>query len=370
MKRRRMLGFLGILTSISVGSWIAFNKSVLGTNPKGKRLQRIKKSPNYKDGEFQNLSYTPTFAEENNKIGSMFRVMTSKNIRTKPSVALPTVKTDLKQISPNTDYMIWFGHSSYLLQIEGKTILIDPVLSGYAAPFSWLNASFKGTDPYTAESLPNIDYLFISHDHYDHLDYETIKKIQSKVKQVVCGLGVGEHLEYWGYSPDIIHELDWNESIELENDWKLTATTARHFSGRGLQRNKTLWVSFVLKTSQHNLFLGGDSGYDTHFKAIGDQYGPFDLALLEQGQYNTAWKYIHLMPEEIFTVAQELQAKRIFAGHNSKFKLSIHPWDEPLQLLWENSKKQNIPVITPKIGERVDLKEENPTFSAWWEGIV
>ncbi|NGZ43638.1 MBL fold metallo-hydrolase [Cytophagaceae bacterium 50C-KIRBA] len=365
-----MLGFLGILTSISVGSWIALNKSVLGTNPKGKRLHRIKNSPHYNNGEFQNLSYTPTFAEENNKIGSMLRVMTSKNIRTKPTVALPTVKTDLKQISPNTDYMIWFGHSSYLLQIEGKTILIDPVLSGYAAPFSWMNASFKGTDPYTAESLPSIDYLFISHDHYDHLDYETIKKIKSKVKRVVCGLGVGEHLEYWGYSPDIIEELDWNESITLEQGWQLTATPARHFSGRGLQRNRTLWISFVLKTSQHNLFLGGDSGYDTHFKAIGDQHGPFDLALIEQGQYNLAWKYIHLMPDEIFTVAKDLKAKKIFAGHNSKFKLSIHPWDEPLQLLWENSKKQDIPVITPKIGELVDLGLANPSFSTWWEGII
>ncbi|MHA8097858.1 MBL fold metallo-hydrolase [Aquirufa aurantiipilula] len=370
MKRRRMLGFLGILTSVSIGSLLALNKAVFGLNPKGKRLIRIKNSPHYQNGTFQNLSYTPTFAEENNKIGSMFRVMTSKDIRTKPSVALPTVKTDLKQIGPNTDYMIWLGHSSYLLQIEGKTILIDPVLSGYAAPFSWLNSSFKGTDPFTPENLPQIDYLFISHDHYDHLDYETIKKIRGKVKQVVCGLGVGEHLEYWGYSADIIHELDWNESIDLEKEWKLTATPARHFSGRGLQRNKTLWISFVLKTPHHNLFLGGDSGYDTHFKVIGEEHGPFDLALIEQGQYNLAWKYIHLMPYEIFTVAKELNAKKIFAGHNSKFKLSIHPWDEPLQLLWENSKKHEIPIITPKIGELVDLKDKNQTFSAWWQGIT
>lgn len=370
MKRRRMLGFLGILTSISLGSWIAFNKAVLGANPKGKRLERIKNSPHFKNGEFQNLSYTPTFAEENNKIGSMWRVMTSKNIRTKPSVALPTVKTDFTKISPSTDYMIWFGHSSYLFQIEGKTLLIDPVLSGYAAPFSWLNASFKGTDPYTAESLPDIDYLLISHDHYDHLDYETILKLKGKVKRVICGLGVGAHLEHWGYSADIIEELDWNESIDLEKDWKLTATPARHFSGRGIQRNKTLWLSFVLKTPHHNLFLGGDSGYDHHFKYIGEKYGPFDLALIEQGQYNLAWKYIHLMPEEIFIAAKELNAKKIFAGHNSKFKLSVHPWDEPLKRLWENSKKQDIPVITPKIGELVDLKDDQSTFSNWWEGIV
>ncbi|RXK48801.1 MBL fold metallo-hydrolase [Aquirufa rosea] len=370
MKRRRMLGYLGILTTVSLGSIYTLNKKVWGANPKGKRLQRIQNSPHYNNGEFQNLSYTPTFAEENNKIGSMFRVMTSSNHRTKPSIALPSLKPNLASISSSEDYMIWLGHSSYLFQIEGKTLLIDPVLSGFAAPFSWMNSSFPGTDPLTAEELPDIDYLLISHDHYDHLDYATIQKIINKVKRVICGLGVGAHLEHWGYSPDLISEIDWHESITLEKDWQITATPARHFSGRGIQRNKTLWVSFVLKTNQYNLFLGGDSGYDSHFKSIGEQYGPFDLALIEQGQYNQAWKYIHLMPEEIFTVAQELQAKKIFAGHNSKFKLSVHPWDEPMKLLWGNSQQQEIPIITPKIGEVVYLNRNNQVFSRWWEGII
>lgn len=295
----------------------------------------------------------------------MMDFLLSKKVDRTPRRAFHFEKTDILGLDRNENVLIWFGHSSYYFQLNGKTFLVDPVFSPFAAPFYFSNKAFKGTTMYKAPDLPPIDFLILSHDHYDHLDYRTILSLRDQVDRVVCSLGVGQHFEYWGYNGSDISELDWFDNVDLGNNMNLTATPARHFSGRGFKRNKTLWSSFVLKTDDFNLFLGGDSGYDTFFSDIGEKFGPFDLAILEQGQYNKFWNNIHLLPSEIYKTAEQLNTKSIMPVHNSRFALSDHPWYEPLEKITENN--NGLRLLTPKIGELVNLTDGSQTFEQWWK---
>lgn len=340
-----------------------------GKRPEGKRLETISKSKNYRDGKFQNLNFTPQLTEGTTIPKVLYSFLFQKNPLTKPTGNIPSVKTDLLNLSTEQDALVWFGHSSYFIRLDGKTFLIDPVFSGNASPLPGTNKSFGGTDRYTVADLPAIDYLIITHDHYDHLDHQTIVQLKSKVKTVISGLGVGAHLEYWGYDANTIIETDWYTTTDLGNGFVIHTTPARHFSGRGFTRNKTLWVSYVLQTPGMKIFLGGDSGYDTHFAKIGNEYGPFDLAILENGQYDARWKYIHATPEEMLQIAKELKTRRVFPVHSGKFAMANHAWDEPLKKVSEIAKAQNIPLLTPMIGEMVWLKDENQEFSEWWKEV-
>ena len=338
-----------------------------GRLPGGERLQLIQQSSNFKDGIFKNLNPTPQLAEDARFV-EMFRDMLfSKNRR--PQGKIPTVKTNLKSLNSDEDVLIWFGHSSYYVQLDGKKILVDPVFSGHASPFFFSVKAFPGTDIYSPDDFPEIDYLFITHDHWDHLDYKTVRKLRPKIKNVITGLGTGEHLERWGFSKNQIFENDWYESFSPEDGIQVTTTPARHFSGRGFRPKKSLWVSFVFQTPYYKLFIGGDSGYDNHFAEIGEQYGPFDMAILENGQYNKNWKYIHMMPEQVLQAAKDLNAKRLFPVHSSKFALANHPWDEPLKRIAELNRNSEMPIITPKIGEKVKLNDITQSFDNWWEKV-
>ena len=340
-----------------------------GKMPSGKRLDRIKLSPNYRNGAFQNLSITPDLTDGATYFSVMKEFIFGDKKGQKPKTKIPAQKTDLLTLKHSENILVWFGHSSYFLQIDGKRILVDPVLSGNASPITFTTKAFPGADNYTPDDIPEIDYLIITHDHYDHLDYDTISKLKSKVKTLITGLGTGEHLEYWGYDSEKIIEKDWNETVELGNGFVINTVPSRHFSGRQLKRNQALWMSFVLKTPSQNLFLGGDSGYDSHFAEIGNKFGPFDLAILENGQYDKSWKNIHLMPNEILKAAKELNASRIFPVHSAKFALGNHAWSEPLNLIVENNKVENLQLITPMIGEKVDLNDKNQKFSEWWKSV-
>lgn len=214
-----------------------------------------------------------------------------------------------------------------------------------------------------------IDYLLITHDHYDHLDYETILKLKPKIKQVVCGLGVGEHFEYWGFGLDKIIEKDGNESVTIDDNLTLHTVTARHFSGRSFTRNNTLWMSYVLQTNDFKMYLGSDSGYDTHFEELGKKFNGFDIALLDNGQYNLAWQELHMLPQEVLKAASELKAKRLFPVHSSKLKLAFHPLDEPLSKITELNKSYTFPMVTPIIGEIVYLKDTAQQFKQRWVGV-
>ncbi|MDR1739682.1 MAG: MBL fold metallo-hydrolase, partial [Bacteroidales bacterium] len=229
--------------------------------------------------------------------------------------------------------------------------------------------SFEGTDIYTPDDMPQIDFLLISHDHYDHLDYKTIVALKPKVKNVICGLGVGEHFEYWEYEPSLIIEKDWYETVSIDESIKIHILPARHGSGRSIARDNTLWVSFIIETPLEKIYLGGDSGYDTHFAEIGAKYGSIDIAILENGQYNDAWHYIHTLPDEVLQAAKDLNAKRIFPVHSSKFFMARHSWDEPLVKLSELCEEVDFPLITPMIGEAVFLNDSTRIFRKWWLGL-
>lgn len=351
---------------------INMSLKITGKLPSGKHLQKLKQSPNYKDGAFQNLSPTP-MKPEGVSYWKMTKEFFKKHPDTAPPGKLPFIKTDLSKLNAEEPVIVWFGHSSYLLRIESKTFLVDPVFSGNAAPVSFMVKAFPGSNEYKTDDMPAIDYLILTHDHYDHLDFKTIRKLRNKVGKIFCSLGISSHLKHWGVDQSIITEMDWWQSEQLDPTIQLTAAPARHFSGRGIKRGQTLWSSFILKTSTHNLYLGGDSGYDTHFASIGEKYGPFDLAILESGQYNTMWPLIHMMPEETVQAALDLKAKALMPVHWGKFRLGMHPWDEPVKRVTikaeEISKEQGtgnkLQVVTPKIGEPL-LINGNYSTSNWW----
>ena len=340
---------------------------IYGKLPSGPRASRIRNSPQYRNGSFQNESLTNAMAED----ASFFKTMKEfvhKSKSVKPAKALPHVKTNLKQLDPQTEpRLVWFGHSSYLLHLEGMNILVDPVFSGNAAPVSFMVKAFKGADAYGIKDMPPIDILLLTHDHYDHLDYKTVSALKGSVKQVVCSLGVGSHLEHWGFSPSKINELDWHETFE-SSSLKLTAAPARHFSGRGIKRGQTLWSSFIVQGARHRLYLGGDSGYDAHFKSIGKTWGSFDLAILESGQYNKYWPHIHMMPEQTVQACLDLNASRLLPVHWGKFALAMHPWNEPIERVMAEASRQKVQVLTPRIGEVLQVL--NPEgLSHWWKNV-
>ena len=364
-----MFIFLFIVVVLVLAGFIVMNQRKFGKHPAGTRLERIKTQSNYSNGAFQNQSFTPDLTEGASfySVGKEF--LFSKKERMFPKGEIPSEKTDLLHLDPANDILVWFGHSSYFIQVDGKTILVDPVLSGYASPFSFTTNAFKGADIYKPEDIPEIDILFITHDHWDHLDYNAVMQLRAKIKQIICSLGTGEHLEFWGFDKNIITEMNWNETMDLGQGFVVNTVPARHFSGRTFKRNQGIWTSYALRTPTLNLYLGGDSGYDKHFAEAGNNFGPFDLALLENGQYDKNWKYIHMLPEETLKAANDLKAKRLFPVHNSKFKLGNHEWDTPMREISRLKKAMGVTVITPKIGQQVNLKDTTQQFEEWWNGV-
>ncbi len=353
-----------IIGLLALGFFIFMQQAVFGSNPSGARLERILKSPNYKNGSFQNLSPTEVMLKDASFL-KMMKDFFSKPKTTEPQYTLPSIQTNLNTLEDDKPTIVWFGHSSYLIKSKGKNILVDPIFSGHASPVSFFAKAFKGANTYGVKDMPTIDLLIITHDHYDHLDYETILALQPKVKKMYTSLGVGAHLEHWGIPASKIVEFDWWENQKISNTIELTATPARHFSGRSFTRGKTLWSAFVLKIDGYSIFIGGDSGYDSHFKKIGEQYGPFDIALLEAGQYGTNWPYIHMLPEQTIEAAKDLNAKILMPVHWGKFALALHDWNEPIQRIVEHAYKNQVKLTTPMIGEAVVLDSIYPN-KVWW----
>lgn len=361
-------GFIILVILIIALYFMITGQEVFGSEAKGERLLRMQHSRYYKNKQFQNLHDTPALAEGYSMPKVMFNFLfDKKDPHLKPSYKIPSFHTDLKNIPKHQDVFIWLGHSSYFIQTDGVSFLVDPVLSSYGSPFRFFNKAFSGSDNFKPEDIPFIDYLVITHDHYDHLDYPTVKAIRNRVGKVILPLGVGAHLERWGYTTEQLIEEEWETEVNLKNNIQIIFTPARHFSGRKMKRNVTLWTSYVLITPTKKLFLGGDSGYDTHFKMIGEKYGPFDFAIMENGQYNEAWKYIHALPEDVIQASIEVKAKNIIPVHSSKFALALHPWNEPLQKVTNLAKNRNLSVLTPMIGQPVDLNVQDYHFEKWWD---
>lgn len=338
-----------------------------GKHPQEERLRRVQESPNYRDGEFQNQIPTPLFTEDVSTISIIWSNITDKNERLVPSEPIETIKTDLKSLDLQLDFVVWLGHSSWFIQLGGKRILIDPVLSDYAAPFPFANKAFDGTSIYSPDDIPEIDILLISHDHWDHLDYDTVTALRSKIKRVICPLGVGSHFEYWDFPKEKIHEVDWNGRIAVETDFTVHVLPARHYSGRFMSKNKTQWAGFALVTPARKIFFSGDSGYGPHFSRIGEAFQGFDLVLLDAGQYDSRWALIHMTPEEAARAAEDLGAKLLVPAHIGRFAIANHAWDEPFFRLVKASENKSYRLLTPLIGESVSLGNDFDSFSYWWE---
>ncbi len=337
----------------------------LGQNPRGEDLLKIRSSENYREGAFENLEPTRVMTEEGSMMKALLNFL-NKPANVSPKNPVPHVRTDLSGMLPEAT-VVWFGHSSYFIHLGGKNILVDPVFSGHASPFSFAVKNFAGSNAYAAGDMPLIDLLIITHDHYDHFDYQTLMALKPRVFNICTTLGVGSHLRYWGFDPRIIRELDWWEHYEPFSGMEVTCTPARHFSGRTLQRAQTLWGAFVLEVAGTRLFLGGDSGYGSHFKEIGKK-GPFDLVILETGQYNTQWPQIHMMPEESVIAAVDLGAQCLLPVHWAKFALAFHAWNDPIKRVVSAAARVGMSVATPMIGEPFIIGGACPDRH-WWEEV-
>lgn len=285
-----------------------------------------------------------------------------------PKRTLGPFKTDISiyQKEPAGGLRItWIGHSSLIIEIDGKRILTDPVWSERASFSSFFGPKRFFEAPLALYEVPSLDAILISHDHYDHLDKATIKYFADKQIPFFCSKGVGKHLENWGILRNFISELDWGDSAMITNDCILTATPARHFSGRGITgRDETLWASYVIKTPGHNIFYGADSGWFPGFKEIGDQYGPFDLTLLEIGAYGQHWPDIHMGPDNAANAHLALKGKLMMPIHWGTFNLAPHAWDEPIERLLQLAKQKNIKLFIPEPGRPTEAN--GPLNSEWW----
>ncbi|SEL03081.1 MBL fold metallo-hydrolase [Parapedobacter koreensis] len=367
--KRTMIILLCLIGILLISTCCFLRQPQFGALPKGARLESVKKSPNYKDGRFRNMVEKPTIAEGYSVWSEIYKTLFKDYPRLEPIDSLPSIKTNLKAIPPDSDVVVWFGHSSFFLQVDGVKILVDPVFSGNASPLPGGSKAYKGSDIYTVQDMPEIDYMLLSHDHYDHLDYETAKALQSKVKHVICGLGAGAHYERWGYEEQQILEKDWVDKVKVKPGFAIYTESTHHESGRGFKRGQSLWLSFFIESPAMNIYYSGDGGYSDRFIKIAEKFGNVDWAIMECGQYNKAWQSVHGLPEEVAIATTELKAKNLLPVHHSKFKLAKHPWDEPLGQISVLSQSKPYRLATPMIGEVIHLNDSTQIFEQWWKDI-
>jgi L-ascorbate metabolism protein UlaG (beta-lactamase superfamily) len=327
------------------------------------------KSPQYRDGKFVNQVHTSWDTSFRSMI-SMMKDFLKGNPERKPQAPLQMESFLPPLKKGSAPKVTWFGHSAFLLEIEDKTILFDPMFGKAPTPFPVRNQRYSKELPFKIEELPIIDAIVLSHDHYDHLDYGSIMKLKGRVKNYIAPLGVGAHLERWGISPDNIQEHDWWDEFTFEG-LQLACTPARHFSGRGLtDRNATLWCSWAIIGQDAKIFFSGDGGYGPHFKEIGEKYGPFDLTLMECGQYDARWAAIHMLPEETIQAHQDVKGRLLIPVHWGAFTLSLHAWHDPVERAVRAAEKSGVEIATPRIGETLTVGKQEYLNAPWWKLIT
>ncbi|MDG1905396.1 MAG: MBL fold metallo-hydrolase [Arenicella sp.] len=355
------LMILLLLLVIAITLFIQF-APVFGGKPDAQSMAKLMLSDQF-DGEvFRNLMPTDVATPSDQEVSIMdFLNPPAGKI---PAEPLPS-KQFRKDSLTNGDF-VWFGHSTVLMRTNDVTIITDPVFYN-ASPIPFTVTPFALQVENRISDLPEIDVVLISHDHYDHLDYQAIQEMDPKVKKYLVPLGVKAHLQRWGVADSKIVEMDWYES-DLEGVVRFTFAPARHFSGRGLNnRLSTLWGSWVVQSNSSSVYFSGDSGYSEEFKKIGDQFGPFDIAFLEDGAYNPAWDQIHMYPEESVQASIDLNAKVYFPIHWGKFDLSTHTWTDPITRAHQSARQKNVQLATPVIGD-VFSADDYPQ-SNWWSDI-
>jgi L-ascorbate metabolism protein UlaG (beta-lactamase superfamily) len=334
---------------LGISVFLVLQHPSFGRRMSAERRQRIESSPNYRDGKFRNEHPTAQFTGKKSAMETLWGFLTDQSRNRIPTTPVPSEKHDLRQL-PAEDLYVWFGHSSYLVQVAGCRVLVDPVLR-MEFPASLMLKPFKGSDIYQPEDIPNVDYLIITHEHWDHLDYATLRDLRSKIGKVICPLGVGEYIEYWGFAPDSIIEMDWYQAWSANDDsLRITCLPSRHFSNRLLKRDQTLWASFMLECGGRKVYIGGDGGYDDRFRRIHEKFANIDIAFLENGQYNEDWAQIHTTPQTLAQAMVDIAADNIVTVHHNKFALARHPWNEPDSLAREIAGEKNINLLDSPLG--------------------
>lgn len=330
---------------------------------------RLHKSPHFQGGKFSNPIPTAMVTSTADKL-SMLRDFVKRRPNARPAPGrMPVVKLDAAALG-RTDRLrvTWLGHSAAVLEIGGRTLLLDPMLGRAPSPFPRFGGKRYADElPFDIEELPRIDAVLYSHDHYDHLDYGTVRRLHPKVGRFIVPLGVGAHLRRWGVDEDRIEEHDWYETFEWEG-LRLACMPARHFSGRGLTgRDTTLWCSWVIEGGGKKVFFSGDSGYAPHFVEIGERFGPFDLALVECGQYDPRWAAIHMTPEETVQAHIDVRGAVLLPIHWGAFTLALHDWNDPIRRASAEAARRGVRLIAPRIGETVAIEDApSEPVESWW----
>ncbi|NBM16910.1 MBL fold metallo-hydrolase [Streptomyces sp. GC420] len=356
----------------------ALRPAAFGADPAGERMERIRRSPHFADGVFQNpvgASTRPSDGFLTDYAKRYFRK--EERVRRAPSAPVPLHTGTLGELAeqPATGLRLtWMGHSSVLAEIDGRRILFDPVWGERCSPFSFVGPKRLHPVPVPLASLGPVDAVVISHDHYDHLDLPTIRALAGTGTVFAVPLGVGAHLERWGVGADRLRELDWNETTRIAG-LRLTATPARHFCGRGLRNQQhTLWASWAVAGAEHRIYHSGDTGYFPGFRDIGADHGPFDATMIQIGAYSEYWPDIHMTPEEGLRAHLALQGGEprgvMLPIHWATFNLAPHPWAEPGEGSVEAAAAVGARLALPRPGEPFEPTAENVPASPWWRGVA
>ncbi|MFI5958434.1 MBL fold metallo-hydrolase [Cryptosporangium sp. NPDC051539] len=365
------LALTGIAASVA---WAVRDiPSALGGRPSGPRLERMRRSPRYREGAFQNEAPTSLSAPGVVPGGrSMLSEFVFGRQRRKPAKPVPVVVPTLAELTaPASDGLraTWLGHATVLLEIEGRRVLFDPVWSERCSPSSLAGPRRLHPVPVDLGALPLVDAVVISHDHYDHLDETSIRTLaRLQDAPFLVPLGVGAHLERWGVPASRIVELDWDETATIAG-LGFTATAARHFSGRLRSDNATLWASWVVAGADRKVFYTGDSGYFEGYTTIGAAHGPFDLTLIQIGAYAPYWPDIHMTPEEGVAAHVAVNGGLLVPVHWGTFNLALHDWSEPVERLLTEAAECGVRVAVPRPGQAIDV-DDAPAPDGWWRSIA
>jgi len=361
----RALGALfGLVTVLGVVG-LADSWAAIGTKPAASRLERIVKSPQYRDGKF-----VDTIPRVEPDVWAATRRWIAGTPQSQPSSPLPVIQRTTRDFEtpPASGLRItWFGHSSLLVEIDGRRVLVDPVWSERCSPSRFMGPKRFHAVPLPVEALPKLDAVVISHDHYDHLDYATVMALKQRNVPFFVPLGVGAHLEYWGIDPGLVRELDWWQESEL-GGLKFVATPARHFSGRGLGNDLTLWSGWAILGPTRRVYYSGDTAMFEGFEQIGERLGPFDATMIEVGAYDAMWADVHVGPEQAVEAHRAVRGRVLFPVHWGTFDLALHTWVEPAERLLEAAKAEGVTVVTPKPGQSIDPLDP-PQPERWWPNV-
>ncbi|SER54266.1 L-ascorbate metabolism protein UlaG, beta-lactamase superfamily [Lentzea xinjiangensis] len=333
----------------------------LGGTPDPRRMAR---SPRYREGVFHNDRRVRTVPDR--QAFSLAEFVSGGTGRA-PSAEVPLVGP----AAPVSEglHITWYGHASALVEVDGAAVLVDPVWSDRCSPSSRMGPKRLHPVPHRLADLPALSAVVISHDHYDHLDMDTVRELtRTTFAKFVVPLGIGAHLARWGVPEDRIVELDWDESFDVDG-FTLTCTAAQHFSGRSVKRNVTLWASWVIARGGRKVFYSGDTGYFDGYRRIGAEHGPFDAVLMQVGAYNAAWPDIHMTPEEGVTAFEDLGGALLIPVHWATFNLALHPWGEPIDRVWREAKARGLALAVPRPGERVDVDAPGEV-DGWWQALA